>query len=110
MDGDTMMRGALKVITGCDTDPSTPLKTAVERRATVLIPSWTKRVGDYLYNGNRTMPRNLGWRFAQRFAMRKLDQPTPKEVLQGKFDDDLEATWHEAASSEHYYAYEKDWG
>ncbi len=59
----------------------------------------------YCYDGNRTEPENLGWRFAQYY-----DHITSEEIASGEYDEAVIWTYHEAASSEYYYRYEKDWG
>lgn len=57
------------------------------------------------YDGNRCLPKNLGWRFAQSHG-----EPDSTEILAGKWDAEIEDTWHKAARAEHWYRHEKDWG
>lgn len=60
---------------------------------------------EYCYDGCRTEPDSLGWRFAQYHG-----EPPVAEIAAGKWDKEIEWTWHEAASSEYWYRHEKDWG
>jgi hypothetical protein len=59
----------------------------------------------YCYDGNRTLPSELGWRFRQDHG--SLD---PVSIEAGVHDDEIAHTFHNAADSEYYYRYEKDWG
>lgn len=95
------------------------LDAAVAERAKVLIPTIQKKTDKdpgwgYLYGGSKTSPDNLGWRFRQNFRThhRLEDLPeslNPETILAGKFDDDLVHTYHDAAASEHWYRYEKQY-
>jgi hypothetical protein len=60
----------------------------------------------YCYDGNRCRPENLGWRSAQTVGF----DMSPEQVEAGEYDDSIAVGFHEAASSEHWYRYEKDWG
>ena len=60
----------------------------------------------YCYDGNRCRPENLGWRSAQTVGFRM----SPELVEAGEYDEAIAIGFHEAASSEYYYRYEKDWG
>ena len=102
----------LSVLTGSDCWGSDPLKAAVAKRATDLLPTLRQKqdhedpVGmGYIYDGNRCKPQNLGWRFRQMFGDHE-----PEAILAGECDEEIEETWHEAAHSEYWYRYEKDWG
>jgi len=103
--------GAL--LTGCRHQDTTIDKVVAER-IKQIGPGLRRRHGDYIYDGNRCRPENLGWRVLQnhRFAPKFLDRGeiVAKDVLSGKWDDLIEHTWHDAASAEHWYRYEKDWG
>jgi hypothetical protein len=57
------------------------------------------------YDGNRTLGSELGWRFRQMHG-----SLNPEETVRGTHDALIALTYHEAASSEYYYRYEKDWG
>ncbi len=59
----------------------------------------------YCYDGNRTLGSELGWRFRQMHG-----SLNPEEIERGTHDGLLAATYHEGASCEYYYRYEKDWG
>ena len=94
------------VLTGTDCfGPHNSVKAAIAQRATVLIPKITQRTDEHCYDGNRCKPDNLGWRFQQ-----EIGSPEPQEILDGKWDEDLEWLYHHAANAEHYYRHEKDWG
>ena len=102
----------LTVLTGSDCRGRSSLKDAVARRATILLPSIQGR-GDsnqddyfrgYVYSGSRCRPENLGWRFIQSYG-----EPSPYEVLCGRWDTQIAETVHEAAAAEHWYKYEKQW-
>ncbi len=80
------------------------LDEAVERRFARLTIEQRTDYG-YCYDGNRTKPENLGWRFRQMHG-----DLSPLAIEIGLHDDAIAATYHEAAASEHYYRYEKDWG
>ncbi len=96
----------LGVLTGCDFfTPPNSVKTAIAKRAAEIISTFTEKNGDYCYDGNRCKPENLGWRFQQEIGF-----PDHQEILDGKWDKQIEYTWHYAAGSEHHYRYEKDWG
>ncbi len=60
----------------------------------------------FCYDGNRCRAENLGWRTAQTVGFEK----SPEEIAAGEYDSEIAVGWHEAASSEFYYRYEKDWG
>ena len=60
----------------------------------------------FCYDGNRTQAENLGWRTAQTVGFEK----SPEEIAAGDYDEQIAIGFHEAASSEYYYRYEKDWG
>lgn len=62
--------------------------------------------GGFCYTGNRTRAKNLGWRCAQTVGF----DMTVEQVAAGEYDDSIVVGFHEAASSEYYYRYEKDWG
>ena len=59
----------------------------------------------FCYEGNRTKGSELGWRLRQMFG--SLD---PVAIEAGAHDAEIAVTFHEAADSEYYYRYEKDWG
>ncbi len=86
----------------------TDLAIPVAARLKILGPIVEKE-GDYCYDGNRCRPENLGWRFVQHLSLGD-NSPTAIEVNDGMWDDDILATFHEAAGCEYYYRYEKDWG
>lgn len=92
--------------------PIDSLDVAVEKRFNEIKGSLSERPDNecktgfgHVYDGSRCLPQNLGWRFRQAFGA-----VDPKEIIAGEFDTEIEETWHEAASSEHWYMYEKDWG
>ncbi len=60
----------------------------------------------FCYDGNRCRPENLGWRTAQTVGF----ELNPEQIAAGEYDDQIAIGFHEAASSEYYYRYEKDWG
>ena len=59
----------------------------------------------YCYDGHRCEAESLGWRFRQSHG-----DVAISEIEAGKWDEQIAATYHEAASSEYWYRYEKDWG
>ncbi len=59
----------------------------------------------FCYDGNRCEPGSLGWRFVQMHG-----EVNPDAIEVGAFDAEIAETYHEAASAEHWYRYEKDWG
>ena len=97
----------LGVLTGNDHfSAANPVKAAIAARLTQIVGGITE--GDskeFAYDGNRCKPENLGWRFQQWFGA-----PNPQEILDGKWDAELEQTYHDAAGAEYYYRHEKDWG
>jgi len=103
----------LSVLTGTDCWGANEVKKAIAKRAAELIPKIEKRAGlehpdwtkRHCYDGNRCEPENLGWRFENRIG-----SPEPQEILDGKWDEQIEAIYHDAASAEYWYAFEKDWG
>lgn len=102
-------------LTGVMSACKTPFEQAVADRFKQIAPGLKRRTGQYLYDGNRCSPEQQGWRFHQNFAgqlarHRITPEPTPETILAGKHDAELEANWHDAASAEHWYTYEKDWG
>lgn len=104
----------LQVLTGCDMAQADPIKVAVATRFAQILPTLKRRGGlevpahlwheRHIYDGNRCKPENLGWRFRQSFG-----DPEPETILAGAWDAQIEATWHEAAKAEYWYAYEKQW-
>jgi hypothetical protein len=120
-------KDVLQILTGCDFQPGDALKVAIAKRAASLIPTFVQRSGGYCYDGNRCRAENLGWRFIQNIACsrytpapgasigpvelsgKNLPEPTPEAVERGEFDAVIEATFHDAASAEHYYRFEKRW-
>jgi hypothetical protein len=60
----------------------------------------------FCYDGNRTEAENLGWRTAQTVGF----ELTPEQIAAGEYDEQIAIGFHEAASSEHWYRFEKDWG
>ena len=85
--------------------------------------AFQRRTGDYCYLDRRCSHDELGWRFRQRvFGINGGPQlsgaglyavPTaamPYEIRAGKWDAEIEATLHDAASAAHFYRHEKDWG
>lgn len=128
-----LSRNFAQVLTGCDMEARTAIKDAITKRAAALIPTFTQRKSDprqslgYCYDGNRTRPENLGWRLLQAVELSHLEQPgagcmgspalknkkvptpTVEAIEAGQFDEVIEITWHEAASAEYWYRYEKQW-
>jgi len=99
----------LGVLSGNDHfTPPNPVKDAVRVRAEQLIPKIEQKHPKgwgACYDGNRCKPENLGWRFQQMHG-----SPDAQAILDGGYDLLIVETYHEAASSEHWYRYEKDWG
>jgi len=95
------------VLTGADCWGPHKVKETVAERAKTLLPTLKQEHPegyDACYDGNRCKPENLGWRFRQSWGDHKLE-----DILSGKCDAEITATYHDAASAEHYYRYEKDW-
>ncbi len=92
---------------------------AVAARFLAIRKGLKRRTGDYLYDGHRCLPEELGWRFRQNLSL-KLHEPgglawnpypeLPAEIEEGKHDGKIEHTWHDGASAEWYYTHEKDYG
>ena len=99
----------VSLITGNDHyTPPNGVKDAIFERASKLIPEIPQKHPEGFnacYDGNRCKPENLGWRFEQFFG-----SPEPQEILDGEWDEQIVQIYHEAASAEHWYRYEKDWG
>lgn len=70
----------------------------------------------HCYDGNRCRPASLGWRTAQACGegeatpLYGLHSGHPALIAGGFYDAEISEGWHEAARSEYYYRYEKDWG
>lgn len=96
------------LVTGLRSDCSDPIEQAIADRFTTILPRLARRKGEYVYDGNRCRADQLGWRFLQMFG--PFRAPQYRDIRDGVYDAQIEATWHEAASSEHWYMYEKDWG
>lgn len=120
MSQDDITTAFLGTLTGNDPtgrgDPNSDrekVKQAVAKRFTEIQGTLIKRPGlehsdwskRHLYDGNRCKPENLGWRFIQSYGMHSVE-----DILSGKCDREVEGAWHENASAEYWYAYEKDWG
>ena len=60
----------------------------------------------FCYDGNRCRAENLGWRARQETDSEK----SPEQIAAGEYDEQIVIGYHEAASSEHWYRFEKDWG
>lgn len=97
---------AIAVITGIHSGNGElePFTQAVQDRFEQLLPGLEQNQGDYCYDGNRCTPREVSWRVGI------IEDMTPEQVTAGELDDCIVATWHERASAEHWYRYEKDWG
>lgn len=98
------------------------LNRVAKARFKRIVTSFTKNEGDYVYSGYRCSPENVADRFAGSVFRKFLGiDPfkgfigTIKYIVAvvftklGLLDKEIEATWHERASSEYYYMYEKDW-
>jgi len=88
---------------------------AVETRFNQIKAGLSRKVGDYIYSG-RTNPTQLGWRFRQNyesecgkhlFSRRCAKDIDTNDILNGVYDDLIEYTWHDAASAQYWYTYEK---
>ena len=94
------------MLAGTPHDFSAPeFDSAVAARFTEIQSTLVKRTGDFLYSGTRTLPECLGWRLRQNFGSCDV-----ADVAAGAIDDQIAETWHAAASAEHWYRYEKDYG
>lgn len=60
----------------------------------------------FCYDGNRCEAENLGWRTRQTVGF----ELSPEEIAAGKYDESIVVGFHEAANSEYYYRFIKDWG
>ena len=102
------------------------LSAAVAERFTLIRPKLKERYDDserrggYIYNGPRCHPDNLYWRFHQNLRKSPEDilgqglrapitEEEIKGVIDGRFDKELEETWHDAARAEHWYRYDKQY-
>jgi hypothetical protein len=106
----------------------TPVDEAVAARVEKLITANDPRLAPIdedhprymfgvLYDGNRTAPESIAWRFEQNYrdtfwtaVANRGTSAIRDEILQGLWDTALIDTYHDAASSEYWYRYEKDWG
>jgi len=104
MDVDRTFRA---ILTGTPPVAGDPFTEAVAERFKIIrgAHEFHLRRGEYCYNGNRTHPDSLGWRARQSHG-----EATPESVKAGEYDAQIALTYHEAASIEFYYRYEKDWG
>jgi len=99
------------LLTGTAPIESNEIHQAVAIRFERIRDCLVERTGDYVYIGNRCVPQNLGWRFCQNVGgFLGCTDFNPAEILAGRFDAEIEETWHDAAGAEHWYMYEKDWG
>lgn len=113
----------ISVLTGQDhMTPPSDVKSALVERARVLLPSLKQehpQGHDACYDGSRCEPENLAWRIRQNAQgwIRQAAGHGPQEdreitvelVSAGEIDDLIEYTYHDAATAEHYYRFEKDW-
>lgn len=60
----------------------------------------------FCYDGHRCQAENLGWRTRQTVGF----DMTPDQIAAGEYDEQIAIGYHEAASTEHWYRFEKDWG
>lgn len=86
----------------------TPIEQAVAFRFSRIVGGLQRKQGEYVYDCNRCCATQLGWRFLQMFG--PFRNPAVDDIKAGRYDEQIEATWHEAASSQHWYQFEKDWG
>lgn len=106
----------LMVVTGNGPATDAEIDAAFVERAKEIVPNIEPLKDDpfgALYDGNRCKPENLPWRIYQTCWGCSLGQKPdvePADVLAGKYDEQIEAGYHEAARSEYWYTYEKDWG
>lgn len=87
------------------------LDVAVMVRFQVIRGGLRQRTGNYIYSGSRC--HDFGWRFRQTYCgglSGEVPSTMIAEVAEGKWDQQIEATWHDSASAEHWYRYEKDYG
>ena len=97
------------LITGNSPFESEPFHKAVAARFLLIKDSEAfahrNENEGFCYDGNRTEAENLGWRTKQSVGFEK----SPEEIASGEYDEQIVIGFHEAASSEYYYRYEKDW-
>jgi hypothetical protein len=83
----------------------TEIDCAIATRFNHIKDSFVQKEGDFIYDGGRCIAEKLGWRFEQNTEHRF----NVEDVESGKCDTDIERTWHDAASAEYWYRYEKRW-
>lgn len=98
------------------------LRWVAARRFRSISGRLVRREGDYFYDSSRTGVENVADRFAGT-AFRKflLDRPFDGPIGSVRYlwaclatsvglaDRKIEDTWHERASADHYYLFEKEW-
>jgi hypothetical protein len=96
------------LITGNSLYAPNDFSLAVSARFLLIKNSeaFSERSSGFCYDGNRTEAENLGWRTSQSVGF----ELTPEQIAAGEYDSQIAEGFHEAASSEYYYRYEKDWG
>ena len=93
---------------------------AVTQRVYAIRSTFARRPGEYDYDGYRTLPDDLGWRFRQTLSI-KWKSPCAgvwwagypgilRDIREGRHDLNITETWHDAASAEYEYRYRRDWG
>jgi len=98
------------LLTGNAPIETNEIHAAVTERFNAIRHTLNEKEGDYIYLGNRCNPVNLGWRFCQNVGgYLGCEDFDPADILAGKYDEGIEATWHDAASAQHWYTYEKEW-
>jgi hypothetical protein len=87
------------------------IESAVKDRFNEISYTFKERDGDYIYGGRRCDAEWVAHRFRQVVAgFDSMVVFNPTDIRAGKYDDGIEKTWHDGASAEHWYLYEKDWG
>jgi hypothetical protein len=80
------------------------VQAALLDRVSAVIASEPKRDGDYAYGLSKTHPEAIAFRVGN------LVEPTsPEDVQAGRFDIVIRDTYHERASVQYWYLYEKDY-
>jgi hypothetical protein len=92
------------------------LRKQIAERFESLLPTFTKKDGDYIYGERRTSPDDVAYYMLNHMfgvtghcQILELDWDMPSDVSSGKYDEAIKDKWHDRASAEHWYTYEKEW-
>lgn len=112
----------IRILCGLPHNEGRPtLNSIAQARFEKILPTLAELEGDYVYDGSRCSPPNVADRYSGNAFRKNFRQPwrgwlgklhyvwACLSTWLGWQDKKIEATWHERASAEHWYLYEKDW-